>query len=1059
MKTYRKGSGDGLLKLLFLLPLLMWVNVFAQVGSLSPKTNASRIPSFNAVAGKDADLFGTRTRYIENTGQYGDSLARYGQMGKILYGYEGFGMPVLFTSKGLIHLQRKTQKISYEEKERLEEKGIKGGVKKTIINRIITMEWVNANTNPRVIGEGLCTEYSSYGLLKTKARTYKKIIYKDLYPGIDVEYSFNENKKAGFEYNLIVTPGADVTKVKIKYGGDVKTIVQDAAGGLIIRSGIDEISVTGIVCYYAESKNEKFNASFSIKKNEISFKLPANYARGKTLVIDPFVTVTGGLSGADAGKAKDIDFDYAGNIYIAGGGDEAAQQLAKYDSAGRLQWIFNGSLNIPSWDFGGSHGGWVVEKVSGNIYLGQGLETNGFRVIRLNTNGVYDNYITTADPAFIENWKMLWSCDSGVPKIFIAGGGGNSNKELAFVSPPSPTLNAFNLTGANASHNDISDIILDPISNDMYTIFSASVLTPNADSRIYKHRVPYSSSGIEWNKYSGYNALHEPVNRPYIGGLDNSSNTLAINSSYLFYWDGKNLKAFNKADGSTAGTPVSVSSATKLMQGGIVADECNNVFIGMNNGTIKVYRFNGSVFDDNAAPDIPIAAFPLNAVYDMVYDQGRGLLYTCGDGFVASIDVSSYCAITTYAVNVNTNCASLSASVSVNPAPPVGAVVTYNLFTGSTQIASNTTGFFNNLTAGINYTIVAMVNQACGGIQSIADFSIASAPSLMITNPPAVCSGNMVDLTLASVTAGSATGLTFTYWLNATATIICPTPSAVTQGTYYIKGTSSAGCFSIATVVVASLPAPKANAGADTVLCSGNNLQLKGTGGITYAWTPTTYLSNPAIANPTVYNPGSGSIVYHLKVTDAAGCQSLVDDDIKISFTSSAKIAISGDTLVAMNQHVQLNAVDVNNSGFTNYLWSPAYGLNNPFIADPVAVLDKDITYTLHAGTADHCMDDAVIKIKVFRGPEIYVPNSFTPNGDGLNDVLKPIPVGLKEFHYFNVFNRFGQLLFSTTNPLTGWDGKIQGKLENSGTFVWIGEGVDFKGNIIMQKGYSTLIR
>ena len=82
-----------------------------------------------------------------------------------------------------------------------------------------------------------------------------------------------------------------------------------------------------------------------------------------------------------------------------------------------------------------------------------------------------------------------------------------------------------------------------------------------------------------------------------------------------------------------------------------------------------------------------------------------------------------------------------------------------------------------------------------------------------------------------------------------------------------------------------------------------------------------------------------------------------------------------------------------------------------------------------------------------------------TTNGDGLNDFLKPVPVGLKEFHYFNVFNRFGQLLFSTTNASTGWDGKIQGKEQNSGTYVWIAEAIDYKGNIIQQKGYSTLIR
>ena len=1068
MKTQCKRSEVWLLKLcsIFLPLLITWGSSIAQVGNLTSNIKAPKTSSLNSIAGNDSDLFGTRTRYIENIGQYGDTLAKYSRMGKILYGYEGLGMPVLFTSKGLIHLQRKTKKISYEEMERLatgpsgERKGLKAEGNTMNIDRTITMEWVNANTNPQIIAEDLCHDYFSYGLLKNKAQAFKKIIYKELYPGIDLVYSFNENKKAGFEYSLVVSPGADISKIKMKYGGDVKNTTADKNGNLIIRSDIGDILISSAVCYYAESNNQKFITDFGINKNEISFKLPGNYTKEKTLVIDPFVSGTGNLGGsADAGKAKDIDYDYAGNIYVVGGGDGSVQNLAKYDAGGVLQWTFNGSLNIPAWKFGSSRGGWVTEKVSGNIYLGQGLENAGFRIIRLNTNGLYDNYITTADPAFLENWKMLWACDNAVPKIFAAGGGGNSNKELAIVSPPSLTLSPSNLTGINTGHNDISDILIDPVSNDLYTIFSTSAFTPGADNKIYKHKAPYTSTSIVWSTTTGYFALAEPVNRPYVAGLDNSSNTLAINANYLFYWDGKNLKAFNKSDGSVAGTAISFATSSKLMQGGIIADECNNVFVGAANGTIKVFQFNGSVFDDNASADITIPGFPASSIYDMVYDQGKGLLYACGNGFVASIDVSRYCATPVYSVSVIINCSSLSVSASLNPAPPAGSVVTYNLFDGTTQVASNTTGYFNGLTAGINYTIVALVNQACGGTQAIANFTTATPPSLKINNPSAICSDSTIDLTVASITTGSTTGLTFTYWLDAAATILYPNASMAKPGTYFIKGTSSTGCSVIAPVVVTALPAPKPNAGADTIICFGNNGQLNGSGGSIYYWSPSTNLSNPGISNPTVTNPGSGNIIYHLKVKDALGCSSLVDDEVKITFAFPAKIFIGNDTMVTIKQPLQLNAVDINNNGFNDFIWSPAYGLNNPFVSNPVAILDKDMTYTLHAGTVNHCTDDAQIRIKVFRGPEIYVPNSFTPNGDGLNDFLKPVPVGLKEFHYFNVFNRFGQLLFSTTNASVGWDGKIQGKEQNSGTYVWIAEAIDYKGNIIQQKGYSTLIR
>lgn len=91
------------------------------------------------------------------------------------------------------------------------------------------------------------------------------------------------------------------------------------------------------------------------------------------MIIDPFVTATGNLIGINAGKAKDVDFDYAGNVYISGGGDGTLHKLAKYDPNGVLLWTFTGTIALPSWSFGPYYGGWVVEKSTGNIYMGHGF--------------------------------------------------------------------------------------------------------------------------------------------------------------------------------------------------------------------------------------------------------------------------------------------------------------------------------------------------------------------------------------------------------------------------------------------------------------------------------------------------------------------------------------------------------------------------------------------------------------------------------------------------------------------------------------------------------------
>jgi gliding motility-associated-like protein len=91
--------------------------------------------------------------------------------------------------------------------------------------------------------------------------------------------------------------------------------------------------------------------------------------------------------------------------------------------------------------------------------------------------------------------------------------------------------------------------------------------------------------------------------------------------------------------------------------------------------------------------------------------------------------------------------------------------------------------------------------------------------------------------------------------------------------------------------------------------------------------------------------------------------------------------------------------------------------------------------------------------------PDILVPSAFTPNSDGRNDVLKPLPFGIKVFLYFSVYNRYGQLVFKTGRAGEGWDGTIQGMPQPSGTFVYMAEGIDYLGNKIFRKGTSVLMR
>lgn len=259
-----------------------------------------------------------------------------------------------------------------------------------------------------------------------------------------------------------------------------------------------------------------------------------------------------------------------------------------------------------------------------------------------------------------------------------------------------------------------------------------------------------------------------------------------------------------------------------------------------------------------------------------------------------------------------------------------------------------------------------------------------------------------------------------------------------------------------ATVVV--LPLPLANAGPDLVVCFGKTIQLNGSGGNNYQWSPAAFLSNPQIANPIVRLPAPGTYTYILSVT-RNGCSAISKDSVNITYLPPVSIFAGNDTLIAQNQPLQLNAIPNAGTVFTTFNWSPPTGLNNTRIKNPVAILQSDIAYTVTARTVEGCEATDAIKVRVFAKADINVPNAFTPNRDGRNDKFRIIAVGIRELTYFQIYNRWGQLVFSAKNLSDRWDGSINGLVQSTGTYVWRAEAVDYNGNVIKKSGTVTLIK
>lgn len=262
-------------------------------------------------------------------------------------------------------------------------------------------------------------------------------------------------------------------------------------------------------------------------------------------------------------------------------------------------------------------------------------------------------------------------------------------------------------------------------------------------------------------------------------------------------------------------------------------------------------------------------------------------------------------------------------------------------------------------------------------------------------------------------------------------------------------------CKDSSTVTITTLPYPVANAGKDTSVCFGRTAFLKASGGISYQWTPSTFLSASDIANPTVVNPTT-TTQYIVAVRDVVGCPKPAFDTVIVSVDPPLlPNAGPSDTTVVLGEPLFLNG-----SGGQTYLWQPSRWLSNPGIANPVALPEDNITYQLLVTSISGCQATDSIRIKLYKvPPSFYLPTGFTPNYDGKNDVIKPILLGMKSLNYFRVYDRWGKLLFYTTQKGAGWDGTFKGNPQDPGTYVWMASGATFTGEVIVRKGYVVLIR
>jgi gliding motility-associated-like protein len=232
-------------------------------------------------------------------------------------------------------------------------------------------------------------------------------------------------------------------------------------------------------------------------------------------------------------------------------------------------------------------------------------------------------------------------------------------------------------------------------------------------------------------------------------------------------------------------------------------------------------------------------------------------------------------------------------------------------------------------------------------------------------------------------------------------------------------------------------------------ICKGDNIQLTSSGGIFYKWIPSTGLSSSVIANP-VASPAD-TTDYMVIISNQFNCSDT--ERVTINVIEKPKADAGPDKYILEGNSIKFRG---NASGQNiNYSWSPAAYMDDPMSLQPVVTPPADLDYVLTATSNEGCGAHSDT-MHVFVYKDIFVPNAFTPNGDGKNDAwFVPILSAFNEFEV-SVYNRYGQMVFYTKNVNKPWDGKYKGALLSSDAYVYV---IKFKELKRLYKGTVIIIR
>jgi gliding motility-associated-like protein len=234
--------------------------------------------------------------------------------------------------------------------------------------------------------------------------------------------------------------------------------------------------------------------------------------------------------------------------------------------------------------------------------------------------------------------------------------------------------------------------------------------------------------------------------------------------------------------------------------------------------------------------------------------------------------------------------------------------------------------------------------------------------------------------------------------------------------------------------------------------CAGYSTELQATGGENYSWTPTEFLDNPNSDNPIAF-PDS-TTEFFVTVIDSNGCTNQASTVITVY---QPILPEDHSYQIIIGESVTLEPPT--EPGYT-YLWSPELWISCTDCQNPVVQPLQDTVYILTMTDSLDCFHvQSRYVVDVLPVSTVDVPDIFTPNGDGINDVVYVKGWGIEDLISFQIFNRWGELVFETSDASIGWDGTYKGKIQSADTYAYVVKAKTYiTFDIIQKEGYINIM-